>query len=320
MAEYDNAMMAMDDTVTPPLPDGWVEETDPSSGRAYYYNQESGKTCWQRPAPPPSNPVVAEKDAVAPPLPNAWIEATYPTSKETYYYNRDTGAICSQRPSTPHSAPAVAAAGSVTELPREPVAGVPLEDAPTADISAASAEFEPVEAAGSTGVPLELAAGVPREAVKVVEAANAASAVAVPSNPAVVGSTTGLPFEPVTAEAAPAVGAAAVPHEAAPVVGAAGKRPPTPYDFRSSFFAPPPTKVLKTDLDSHDCDSHDAQYSCGSPEPDFDDFTWGCKSEEHGPMATTLISSFEQFEQYQEKSQECIKLMRQFLFKQIKQL
>ena len=40
--------------VTPdvsPLPVGWAELFDESSGRVYYYNEESGTTSWDRPTP-----------------------------------------------------------------------------------------------------------------------------------------------------------------------------------------------------------------------------------------------------------------------------
>ena len=33
-----------------PLPDGWKQFADPSTGRAYYRNEASAETVWERPA------------------------------------------------------------------------------------------------------------------------------------------------------------------------------------------------------------------------------------------------------------------------------
>ncbi len=32
-----------------PLPDGWIEATDPASKRPYYFHKASGQKSWQRP-------------------------------------------------------------------------------------------------------------------------------------------------------------------------------------------------------------------------------------------------------------------------------
>ena len=33
----------------PPLPEGWAEDVDPSSGNKYFYNEATGETAWERP-------------------------------------------------------------------------------------------------------------------------------------------------------------------------------------------------------------------------------------------------------------------------------
>merc|ERR1712238_447997 len=37
-------------TTSDNLPDGWVEQEDPSSGQIYFYNSTTGETCWDRPS------------------------------------------------------------------------------------------------------------------------------------------------------------------------------------------------------------------------------------------------------------------------------
>lgn len=41
-----------EDVEPPPLPEGWSEHLDPSSGQYYYYNAADGTTSWDRPQPP----------------------------------------------------------------------------------------------------------------------------------------------------------------------------------------------------------------------------------------------------------------------------
>ncbi|MBV5332839.1 WW domain-containing protein, partial [bacterium] len=40
-----------DDALPPPLPDGWEEMTDPSTGRTFYVDHATRATTWVRPAP-----------------------------------------------------------------------------------------------------------------------------------------------------------------------------------------------------------------------------------------------------------------------------
>ena len=51
------------------LPPGWMEVQDPSSGRMYYYNQNTQETTWDKPAPPAPAPVAPKPPPPAPAAP-----------------------------------------------------------------------------------------------------------------------------------------------------------------------------------------------------------------------------------------------------------
>ena len=102
-------------TTSSPMPDGWEEKSDPSSGRKYYVNHLTKQTQWDRPcvALPPLPPPVAARvvrtialtvgafgcrsgGAAAPPpaaaaggLPAGWEEKTDPSSGKKYYVNHE---------------------------------------------------------------------------------------------------------------------------------------------------------------------------------------------------------------------------------------
>ena len=96
------------------LPDGWAEVFDPSSGKAYFYNELTGESTWERPEKsgddiadvkvPNDNEVEVSENAPGrvetenspeqnrepKSLPDGWSEVSDPTSGKTYYYNAVT--------------------------------------------------------------------------------------------------------------------------------------------------------------------------------------------------------------------------------------
>lgn len=109
------------------LPLGWVEATDPSSGKVYYCNPQTRETKWERPMMPMTNsnklapqqsgnnlavsrdrtPLQGQthntwqgqqQQLVQPPLPQGWVEATDPNSGKIYYCNPHTRETKWERP------------------------------------------------------------------------------------------------------------------------------------------------------------------------------------------------------------------------------
>lgn len=125
--------------VEDPLPDDWVETSDPATGQSYFYNSVSGESTWERPKPDTSSmeekesssfssekispipdhseshpeiPQMSEETSVTDAdelpdkfgadLPIGWEECEDPDSGQIYYYNGSTGESSWERPSLPH--------------------------------------------------------------------------------------------------------------------------------------------------------------------------------------------------------------------------
>ncbi|XAR49590.1 hypothetical protein NMG60_11032842 [Bertholletia excelsa] len=75
----------MQNTTPGKLPSGWVEAKDPASGASYFYNENSGKSQWERP--------VETASSSRPPtilLTEDWQEVLDETTGQKYYYNSKT--------------------------------------------------------------------------------------------------------------------------------------------------------------------------------------------------------------------------------------
>jgi len=113
------------ESVRSPLPEGWVESTDPTSGDTYYYNVNSEETSWDRPEKSPSKSVPkqlvetkaksdtqSEPDYVMTPnegeepikndmndLLDGWVEVIDSSSGNCYWYNNETQETTWEKPS-----------------------------------------------------------------------------------------------------------------------------------------------------------------------------------------------------------------------------
>ena len=78
----------------------WVETTDPTSGKTYYFNSKTNETSWTKPN---SSTVVEESATTAQHNvdgDNDWSETIDPSSGKTYYYNNKTGETSWEKPSS----------------------------------------------------------------------------------------------------------------------------------------------------------------------------------------------------------------------------
>jgi len=93
-----------------PLPDGWVENYEPTAGVIYYFNTSTQESQWERPAAPYPAPDAAYPSCVvcasavqesAPPLPEGWVARFHEAYGVEYYFNLVHS--CSQwdRPTAP---------------------------------------------------------------------------------------------------------------------------------------------------------------------------------------------------------------------------
>jgi hypothetical protein len=94
-----------------PLPEGWVESEDPTSGEVYYYHSESGEVSWERPTNGVAGTFGHEAseeisfetkpiDEDDEKLPEGWIESKDSSSGEVYYYHAESGETSWERPSS----------------------------------------------------------------------------------------------------------------------------------------------------------------------------------------------------------------------------
>lgn len=113
---------------------GWTEATDPKTGKTYYYNKQTKKTQWTKPAEmeeAASTPAAAAATEDPENVAANWAESTDPKSGRKYYYNRVTKKTSWKMPpcmggedtaSTAAAAPAAASATTAAAPAAAPAA------------------------------------------------------------------------------------------------------------------------------------------------------------------------------------------------------
>ncbi|CAE7555763.1 ITCH [Symbiodinium natans] len=103
-----------------PLPPGWEQVTDPSSGRPYYCNRTTNETRWD---PPPAGPTPGPMGGAPSGLPPGWEQVTDPSSGRPYYCNRSTGQTSWDPPQGNMGGPGGAPGGPGWEQASDPNSG-----------------------------------------------------------------------------------------------------------------------------------------------------------------------------------------------------
>ena len=70
---FDDTYPSGSTRVPPPLPPGWSEDKDPTSGQMYFLNAATGEATWE------------------PPLAERWVAAKDKATGDVYYYEKTTG-------------------------------------------------------------------------------------------------------------------------------------------------------------------------------------------------------------------------------------
>ena len=70
---FDDTYPSGSTRVPPPLPPGWIENKDPTSGQMYFHNATTGESTWERP------------------LVERWVAAKDKATGAVFYYEKTTG-------------------------------------------------------------------------------------------------------------------------------------------------------------------------------------------------------------------------------------
>ncbi|CAB9511698.1 transport protein SEC16B [Seminavis robusta] len=183
------------------LPEGWKEVSDPNSGKVYFYNENDGRTSWDRPVQEeaatktvPEEPATVEtSQATADPLetkaepqeecdeknestknlPDGWVEVTDDVSGGLYYYNTVDQTTSWTRPQA--DVPAMDTSPNATNATDEVPAASPEkapEEAPVADHVAEEHAQAEAETAGPTTSEETLATPLPSGWVEIMDEAS----------------------------------------------------------------------------------------------------------------------------------------------------
>lgn len=205
MVEQEEAGAPVKEIASDALPGGWVEASDPSSGKVYYYNSQTQITSWERPesvegASDPATAAAAtneqseekvEESSDPEMLADGWIEVQDPGTGKTYYYNQSTEETSWEKPTS-------GSAGQLTEgwaevvdpntgniyyynsstnetswtkpvAEEHPATETPADDAAPEIAAGLSTETDPLDGEGSGSEPVTLPGMMPLERAKSAE-------------------------------------------------------------------------------------------------------------------------------------------------------
>ena len=136
-----------------PLPDGWVENFEPTSGLNYYFNLTTQESVWERPLPDSAAATVPDK---ALPLPDGWVARFDETYGLEYFFDLVNQSSVWERPTAPpegYDASSFGAVHSTATADAAMSADAPVSPASTPNADTAAEAAHVLEAHAAADAP-----------------------------------------------------------------------------------------------------------------------------------------------------------------------